>query len=139
MSLLVNANASARIQFAEWSPAANIIAYVLDYNIYLLTVATNTTTTVTTDGHKNGMSYGIPDWIYEEEVLSTNYALWWSQDGSKILYGSFDDTQVRDFRFPFYGSRFNQYTDIISIAYPKPGTPDPVVGLTWSVLMMSAL
>ena len=40
-------------------------AYVLDYNIYLLTVATNTITTVTTDGHKNGISYGIPDWVYE--------------------------------------------------------------------------
>ena len=40
-------------------------AYVLDYNVYLFTVATNTTTTVTTDGHKNGISYGIPDWVYE--------------------------------------------------------------------------
>ena len=40
-------------------------AYVLNYNIYLLTVATNTITTVTTDGDKNGISYGIPDWVYE--------------------------------------------------------------------------
>ena len=151
--------------------------YVLDYNIYLLNVSTNSITTVTTGGHKHGLSYGIPDWVYEgnntvigppslivlslilspvcqeqnnksepqyiqliicnsfplvlisfhcfdvfsvsEEILGTNYALWWSSDGNKILYGSFDDTQVRDFRFPFYGSRFNQYTDIISIPYPK--------------------
>ena len=59
--------------------------------------------------------------LVSEEVLSANNALWWSQDGSKILYGSFDDTHVKDFRFPFYGSQFNQYTDIISIAYPKVG------------------
>ena len=39
--------------------------YVLDYNIYLLNVSTNSITTVTTGGHKYGMSYGIPDWVYE--------------------------------------------------------------------------
>ena len=79
--------------------------------------------------------YGIPDWVYEgivifgyhmyndhvivEEVLATNYAMWWAPDGEHILYAAFNDSVVRDFNFPFYGDYGNVYTDIVSIAYPK--------------------
>ena len=39
--------------------------YVLGYNIYLLDVANESVTTVTTDGRENGVSNGVPDWVYE--------------------------------------------------------------------------
>jgi len=42
-----------------------IQVYVLGYNIYLLDVASDNVTTVTTDGNENELSYGIPDWVYE--------------------------------------------------------------------------
>lgn len=54
-----------------------------------------------------------------EEVLATNYAMWWAPDGEHIAYAVFNDSVVRDFNFPFYGDLSNVYTDIISIAYPK--------------------
>ena len=54
-----------------------------------------------------------------EEVLATNYAMWWAPDGEYILYAVFDDSVVRDFNFPYYGDPDNAYTDIVSIAYPK--------------------
>ena len=54
-----------------------------------------------------------------EEVLATNYAMWWAPDGEHILYAVFNDSVVRDFDFPYYGDPSNAYTDIISIAYPK--------------------
>lgn len=54
-----------------------------------------------------------------EEVLATNYALWWAPDGEHIVYAVFNDSVVEDYNFPFYGSINNVYTDIISIAYPK--------------------
>jgi len=54
-----------------------------------------------------------------EEVLATNYALWWAPDGVHITYAVFNDSMVRDFNFPIYGNPDNPYTDIISIAYPK--------------------
>ena len=28
---------------------------------------------------------GIPDWVFEEEVLEGNEALWWSPDSSKLV------------------------------------------------------
>ena len=42
-------------------------AYVLDYNIYALEVTETETTPipVTSGGSKNGIVYGIPDWVYE--------------------------------------------------------------------------
>jgi len=54
-----------------------------------------------------------------EEVLATNYALWWAPDGGHIAYAVFNDSMVRDFNFPIYGSPDNPYTEIYSIAYPK--------------------
>ena len=54
-----------------------------------------------------------------EEVLATNYAMWWAPDGEHILYAVFNDSIVRDFDFPYYGDPSNAYTDIKSIAYPK--------------------
>ena len=54
-----------------------------------------------------------------EEVLATNYAMWWAPDGEHILYAAFNDSVVRDYNFPFYGDYSNVYTDIISIPYPK--------------------
>ena len=37
---------------------------------------------------------GIPDWVFEEEVFEDNYALWWSPDGNKLVWGHFNDTEV---------------------------------------------
>ena len=59
---------------------------------------------------KNNIYNGVPDWVYEgikmiltnifiiieEEVLSSNYALWWSTGGQYILYFTFNDSQVRN-------------------------------------------
>ena len=54
-----------------------------------------------------------------EEVLSTNYAVWWSGDGSKLLYASFNDSMVKEFSFPIYGPFEDVYTTITDIPYPK--------------------
>ncbi len=57
--------------------------------------------------------------LHTEEVLSTDSALWWSHDGTGLLYASFNDTPVREYSFPQYGLPSNQYTHIESIPYPK--------------------
>ena len=40
-------------------------AYVLGNNLYLYSVATGELVTITTDGAKNLIYNGIPDWVYE--------------------------------------------------------------------------
>ena len=54
-----------------------------------------------------------------EEVLSADFALWWSGDSQRLLFASFNDTLVGIFEFPIYGPPEDQYTDIEAISYPK--------------------
>lgn len=46
---------------------------------------------------------GVPDWVYEEEVFSSNSATWFSKDGKKIAFIQFDDTNVPTITMPIYG------------------------------------
>ena len=46
---------------------------------------------------------GIPDWVFEEEVFEDNYALWWSPDGNKLVWGHFNDTEVDLMPLEIYG------------------------------------
>ena len=54
-----------------------------------------------------------------EEVLSSNHALWWSPNGEHVAFLTFNDSGVKSFQYPIYGSVKNPYTEIESIAYPK--------------------
>ena len=64
---------------------------------------------------------GIPDWVFEEEVFEDNYALWWSPDGNKLVWGHFNDTEVGSYVMPEYGSwkQIEPYPDYIPVRYPK--------------------
>lgn len=60
--------------------------------------------------------------LFLEEVFASNNALWFSSDGSKLAFASFDDTSVRIMRVPHYGvpgSIVYQYTYHHEIRYPK--------------------
>ena len=73
-------------------------------------------------GNQNDIFNGIPDWVYEEEVLASSNAIWWSPDGTKLCFASFNDTQVDLMQYPWYGSGIdssNVYTQTIQIKYPK--------------------
>ena len=56
-----------------------------------------------------------------EEILGSNSAVWFSPDGSKLLYATFNDTAVEKMAFPVYGNldKTQQYTKFTSISYPK--------------------
>ena len=61
--------------------------------------------------------------ISPEEILGTNFALWWAPDGDKLLYAKFKDSSVDEYEYPLYGSYLypshTQYTTIDTIPYPK--------------------
>lgn len=88
---------------------------------------------VTTSGNAS-LFHGVPDWIYEEEVFSQDYALWWSPDSSKIAYLRLDETAVEEYRFPIYNPTDDSYavipyTEDVVIKYPKPGYNNPLVSV----------
>lgn len=78
---------------------------------------------------------GIPDWVYEEEIICGPKTFWFSPDGNSLVYSTINDTVVDIMTWPFYGVRegingnYNQYTKIQSVRYPKPGRPNPTVTL----------
>lgn len=65
---------------------------------------------------------GIPDWLYEEEILGQNNAIWWSPNGTRLAFASFNDSMVDIMTFSRYGSYHdfnNLYPFVESIRYPK--------------------
>ncbi|PFX21257.1 Dipeptidyl peptidase 4 [Stylophora pistillata] len=53
--------------------------------------------------------------------------MWFSPDGRYLVYAQSNDTQVKWFPYMWYGKYSDMYTTVKKIAYPKPGSPNPVV------------
>ncbi|XP_069698426.1 venom dipeptidyl peptidase 4 isoform X2 [Periplaneta americana] len=121
-------------QLVVWAPVGNAFVYVHRNNLYYRPTASEIAEVQLTRSGIPGIIYhGIPDWVYEEEVLSSNTALWFSPDGKNLAFASFDDNRTRVMSIPFYGLPGNpdyQYTHAVNIRYPKPGTPNPAVSLS---------
>ncbi|PWA32182.1 hypothetical protein CCH79_00013430, partial [Gambusia affinis] len=115
------------VQYFAWAPAGSKLAYVWDNNVFLKTSPESLPKPITSNGGPNKILNGIPDWVYEEEMFSSNQGLWWSPGGKYLAYAEFNDTLVHNIEYPWYGE--GQYPSTISIPYPKPGTPNPVVKL----------
>lgn len=121
-----------RLQLCVWSPTGEEVAYVYKNNIYYWDGAN---THQLTDTGKEDVEYvGIPDWVYEEEVLQEDGALWFSPDGKKMAIGEFDDSQVSTFNIAFYSNPSSKtemfiYPEELHLKYPKPGTSNPGVSL----------
>ncbi|CAN9498346.1 unnamed protein product [Ophioblennius macclurei] len=115
------------ILYFAWAPEGHKMAYVWRNNVYVKTSPTLPSQQVTFDGSGNEILYGHPDWVYEEEMFSSNQGLWWSPGGKYVAYVQFNDTLVHTIEYSWYGDE--QYPTTISIPYPKPGSPNPVVKL----------
>ncbi|XP_061430519.1 dipeptidyl peptidase 4 [Lethenteron reissneri] len=115
------------IQYITWSPSGHNLAYVFESNVYLKTNLTGPAVKVTTSGAYSQVYNGIPDWVYEEEMLGSNNAMWWSPDGQHLAYAEFNDTEVPFIEYTFFGEE--QYPKTIGVPYPKAGAPNPKVKL----------
>ncbi|XP_061640643.1 dipeptidyl peptidase 4-like [Phyllopteryx taeniolatus] len=115
------------IQYLAWAPAGNKLAFVWKNNVYIKTSPDSGLHQVTLDGKENQILNGIPDWVYEEEMFSSNQGLWWSPGGKYVAYVQFNDREVPNVEFSWYGD--SQYPSTVSIPYPKAGSPNPVVKL----------
>ncbi|RVE48668.1 hypothetical protein evm_006739, partial [Chilo suppressalis] len=128
----VNAT-QAFLQNFVWSPSGSALAFVFQNNIYYQSNFTSEPVAITETGETDVIYHGIPDWVYEEEVFSSSNAMWFSADGAKLAYATFNDTEVRRMKVPQYGlpgSVYYQYTQHHEIRYPKPGTTNPTVFVT---------
>ncbi|XP_030642501.1 prolyl endopeptidase FAP [Chanos chanos] len=115
------------IQYLSWAPLGNTLVYVWEYNIYLKTSATADPIQLTHNGEANKILNGIPDWVYEEEVLASNKAIWWSPRGTRLAYAELNDTEVQTIEYSVYGN--GQYPKTVHLPYPKAGSTVPKVKL----------
>jgi dipeptidyl aminopeptidase len=118
---------------ATWAPAGHSIAYVHANNLYVLPASQSSPIQVSTSGNETRF-IGIPDWVYEEEVFASDSAIWWSPDGRKLAYLTFDETSVPLYEFPRYNPSpwtpgAVPYPEEVETRYPKPGYPNPIVTL----------
>lgn len=126
------------LQYCAWVPNTdnnNTLLYVYQNNIYWRPDAAVGSPAndiiITTDGKIDQVFNGIPDWVYEEEVLGDNKAHYVSPDGRKLAFVQFNDTLVPEFRYPVYGEPNNiydaQYPEYKIVRYPKSGETNPTV------------
>lgn len=134
---LVPGDPDARVQLAQWSPTSDQVVYTKDNDIYVRRLGYSTAKRVTTDGGAEVFN-GVPDWVYEEEVLASGTATWWSADGNYFAFLRTNETGVPEYPVQYFVSRPSgkqpkpgeeAYPEVRQIKYPKAGSHNPVVDL----------
>lgn len=123
-----------RQQSPVFSPDGLMVAFVADNNIYLKKLVYNTEVAVTTDGIKNNIINGIPDWVYEEEFGRT-CSMAWAPDNSTLCYIKYDESRVKTYTLPIYSNyckpiKENElYPGELTYKYPVAGEQNSIVSL----------
>ncbi|KAK9448645.1 dipeptidyl peptidase IV N-terminal region-domain-containing protein [Limtongia smithiae] len=128
---LIPGNLTEEVRLAMWSPTGDVIAFVLHNNLYVRNVSSTSVVQVTSDGGKDTF-YGIPDWVYEEEVFSGNSALWWAADGKYLAVLRSNDSAVPEYSIPYFEHEpieKGSYPEMADLKYPKAGYANPIVEL----------
>ncbi|XP_011055618.1 PREDICTED: inactive dipeptidyl peptidase 10 isoform X1 [Acromyrmex echinatior] len=131
-----------RLQHAAWLGNTSNLLMISENDIFLRMGPASTEDTRLTDTGVPGIIYnGVPDWLYQEEVLPRPQAIWPSPDGTHVLFATFNDTRVSALEFPWFGtpgqdgagsnplSASRSFPPSRSVRYPRPGFPNPEVGL----------
>ncbi|XP_024864521.1 inactive dipeptidyl peptidase 10 isoform X2 [Kryptolebias marmoratus] len=115
------------LQFASWGVQGQQLIYIFENNIYYQAHVQNSSWRLTSSGQDGLVFNGLSDWLYEEEVLHTQVAHWWSPDGSRLAYLTINDSLVPTMFLPrFTGSLYPRGKEY---PYPKMGQNNPSVGL----------
>ncbi|PGH17211.1 hypothetical protein AJ80_04920 [Polytolypa hystricis UAMH7299] len=129
--------AGERIQLASWSPQSDAVVFTRGNNMFIRELSSKKVRAITRDGGVD-LFYGVPDWVYEEEVYSGNSVTWWSEDGKYVAFLRTNESMVPEFPVQYFVSRPSgkqplegeeNYPDVVDIKYPKAGAPNPVVNI----------
>ena len=115
-----------KLQLAQFAPDNNKLLFVYENNIYYDDIPTHSQVQVTTDGRRNQIINGVPDWVYEEE-FALEKAVWWSPDATQIAFLRFDERNVAEYPMIAYDTIL--YPEVYSYKYPKAGERNSVVSL----------
>uniref|UniRef100_A0A3Q4HNX9 Dipeptidyl-peptidase 6b n=1 Tax=Neolamprologus brichardi TaxID=32507 RepID=A0A3Q4HNX9_NEOBR len=118
----------AFLQFAGWGPQGQQLVFIFENNIYYRTTVESRAIRLVSTGKEGVVFNGLTDWLYEEEILQTHIAHWWSPDGLRLAYMTINDTLVPKMEVPFFTGA--PYPASLDYHYPKAGEENPVVHLS---------
>lgn len=116
-----------RIAIPTFSPDGRMVAFVRDNNIFVRKFDFDSEIQITNDGKYNHIINGTTDWVYEEE-LTTTQLMTWSKDNRFLAYVRSDESKVPAYDMPIYNSGAFYPTNY-SYKYPKAGEQNSVVTL----------
>jgi dipeptidyl aminopeptidase len=94
------------ISHVTWAPVGHSLAFVDHNDLYVIDGeqlrGDDPEVIRVTDDGSPVIFNGVPDWVYEEEVFSSDSALWWSPDGNTVAYLRFDEEKVPDYKLQYY-------------------------------------
>ncbi|XP_064307179.1 inactive dipeptidyl peptidase 10 isoform X2 [Phalacrocorax carbo] len=115
------------LQYAAWGIQGQQLIYIFENNIYYQPDVKSSSLRLTSSGKEGIIFNGIADWLYEEELLHSHVAHWWSPDGERLAFLTINDSLVPNMVIPrFTGALYpkgKQYP------YPKAGQTNPTVKL----------
>ena len=120
-----------------FSPDGARIAFVRDNNIFLVSnLDAPQEVQVTTDGRRNEVINGIPDWVNEEE-FGNDRAMVFTADGSHVVWIRYDETAVKQYSMSLFKGlkpekkEFADYPGFYTYKYPIAGVQNATVTV-WS-------
>eukprot|EP00062_Callorhinchus_milii_P026095 gi/632987814/ref/XP_007882763.1/ PREDICTED: inactive dipeptidyl peptidase 10-like [Callorhinchus milii] len=115
------------LQYAAWGASGNQLVYILENNIYYQQTAHSPARALTSSGKDGVIFNGIADWVYEEELLRSSVAHWWSPDGARLAYTVINDSSVPNMEIPQFLGTLYPIGKVYP--YPKAGQSIPTVRL----------
>jgi dipeptidyl-peptidase 4 len=113
-------------QWPTFSPDGKAVAFVRDYDLFVVDIATQTERRLTTGG-RDDLRHAQADWVYYEEIFNRRSpAFWWSPDSKQIAFMEFDDKGV-----PLHTvlDDTDNPRNVEQTHYPRSGETNPKVRL----------
>ncbi|EPY73160.1 inactive dipeptidyl peptidase 10 isoform 3 [Camelus ferus] len=109
------------------------LIYIFENNIYYQPDIKSSSLRLTSSGKEGIIFNGIADWLYEEELLHSHIAHWWSPDGERLAFLMINDSLVPNMVIPqFTGALYPKGKQ-----YPYPKNEEPVFSRDGSKFFMT--
>lgn len=101
-----------KVQGVTMAPDGRQMVFMRDNDLYYVRVMSAgidlAERQVTTDGERNKIINGVPDWVYEEE-FGMDRAIAWSPDSKLFCFLKWDESAVKEYWLPTYRGQAPEY------------------------------